>query len=151
MPLYDVLFVDPRGDEVLATIRHVLEGRALVEACTDFNSAKARVRAKPPNVLVTNLRLHAYNGLHLVILAGTAASTRCLVYAEPDDFLLAREAQRLGAFYERASNVRFSLPGFMLATLPAADRRNAAVFDRRVAFRGGRRGTDFGGLTVGRV
>ncbi len=142
MTLHAVLLVDPHADAVLATIRQALQGGAHVEMCADFSSAKTRLLTDPPNVLVTNLRLHAYNGLHLVLLATAAASTRCLVYADPDDLLLAREAQRLGAFYERASNVPFALPGFIKAPLPEADRRDVAVPDRRVGFRGGRRGAD---------
>lgn len=137
--------MDPHADAILATIGHVLEGVAQLEPCADFGAARARLVTDAPDLLVTNLRLHAYNGLHLVLLAAST-STRCLVYAEPDDLMLAREAQRLGAFYERLSRLPFALPAFIKAMLPERDRRDAAVLDRRFAFRGGRRATDLSHL-----
>jgi hypothetical protein len=141
-----VLLVDPRADVMLAPIRDALKGVAQVEPCADFRNARTRLLTDPPNVLVTNLRLQAYNGLHLVLLCAEI-STRCLVYAVPDDLILAREAQRLGAFYERSSRLPFALPAFVKVTLPESDRRNVALLDRRFAFRGGRRGTDVSRLT----
>lgn len=126
---------------ILGSIRQALEGVARVDPCAEFHGAKTRLLAFPPDVLVTNLRLHAYNGLHLVLLA-SKPSTRCLVYAEPDDLVLAREAQRLGAFYERASGLPLVLPAFFNAILPDGDRRDVATLDRRLAFRGSRRRAD---------
>lgn len=141
----DVLLVDSNAEGILPMIEQALKGVADVERCAEFRRARTRLLTKPPNVLVTNLRLQAYNGLHLVLLVATT-STRCLVYAEHDDPMLAREAQRLGAFYERSSRVPFTLPAFVTTTLPERDRRDVGVLDRRIAFRGGRRGTDLSRL-----
>lgn len=141
----DVLLVDSNAGGILAMISHALEGVAEVEPCAEFQGARTRLLTNPPDALVTNLRLQAYNGLHLVLLAA-ATSTRCLVYAEPDDLILAREAQRLGAFYERSSRLPFALPAFIKATLPGRDRRDVDVLDRRFVFRSGRRATDLNRL-----
>jgi len=144
-----VLLVDPHAEMIVGSIRQALEGVAQVEPCADFHGARTRLLAAPPAVLVTNLRLHSYNGLHLVLLTSRAL-TRCLVYAEPDDLVLAREAQRLGAFYERASHVPLILPAFFTATLPDSDRRDVARLDRRLAFRGSRRRADVSDARVSR-
>jgi hypothetical protein len=136
-----VLLVDPHADMIVGSIRQALKGVAHVEPCAEFHGAKTRLLTSPPDVLLSNLRLHSYNGLHLVLLA-SKASTRCLVYADPDDLVLAREAQRLGAFYERASRLPFVLPAFFNGELPDGDRRDVTRLDRRLRFRGSRRRAD---------
>lgn len=148
MPPLRVLFVDPSADKVVTTIRQVLQGVAHVDPCADFVGAKSRLLTAPrPDLLITNLRLRSYNGLHLVLFAVTSA-TKALVFAETHDVVLAREAQRLGAFYERASRLPLSLPAFVSATVPERDRRDVALTDRRMVFRGGRRVTDTSRLFV---
>lgn len=137
----DVLLVDPNAEEIVATISDALHGVAEVKSCSEFREARRRLLAKPPYVLVTNLRLEAYNGLHLAILAAMT-STRCLVYSDSDDLTLAGEAQRLGAFYERLSRLPLALPAFIKGALPERDRRDVRVLDRRLVSRGGRRTTD---------
>ena len=137
----DILLVDPDVGGLLSTVQRALEAVAEVEPCEEFRRARARLFMKPPDFLVTNLRLRDYNGLHLVILAAKMR-TCCIVYAAPDDFVLAREAQRLSAFYERLPRLPFVLPSYVNATLPKHDRRDVAVLDRRLSFRGGRRCTD---------
>jgi hypothetical protein len=69
-------------------------------------------------------------------------STRCVVYSDSDDLILAREAQRLGAFYERSSRLPVALPAFIKGALPERDRRDVQIVDRRLVSRGGRRTTD---------
>jgi hypothetical protein len=93
-----------------------------------------------PEFLVTNIRLGANNGLHLVHLASGA--TRCIVYMEPEDPFLLREAQRLGAFVEAPRRLAFSLRAYLSAELPARDRRDPLRVDRRTVARGGRRAAD---------
>lgn len=139
--LRDVLLVDSNVEKIVAMISDALQGVAQVKSCSEFHEARRRLLAKPPDALVTNLRLQAYNGLHLVLLAAMT-STRCLVYTESDDLILAREVQRLGAFYERSWRLPFVLPAFINAGLPARDRRDVGVLDRRLVSRGGRRATD---------
>jgi DNA-binding NtrC family response regulator len=129
---------DARG---LRAAQNALRFVADVDACADFQTARARLLLKPPDLLVTNLRLQAYNGLHLVHLAA-GMPTRCIAYAEHDDLILVREVQATGAFYERSKRLPHALTAYVLATLPPHDRRRPAVIDRRQILRGGRRSTD---------
>ena len=138
--LRDVLIVDPDPWTLLAAQRAV-ESVADVETCSEFRAARARMAAKPPDLLVTNVRLERFNGLHLVYLtAGTP--TRCIVYATHHDVVLAREALAAGAFYERADRLPRVLASYMQTMLPPQDRRSLSVFDRRSVARGGRRCLD---------
>lgn len=135
-----VLLVDP-DTNVLRTIQDRLRLVANVEACSGFWEARGRLLAKPPDLLVTNLRLHAYNGLHLVHLAA-GEPTRCVVYATYTDLALAREAQAAGAFYERSHRLTFALPSYLSAVLPAHDRRTLTAPDPLKPFWNRRRSTD---------
>ena len=99
-----------------------------------------------PELLVTNLRLGPFNGLHLVFLAQSASlPTICLTYGtqtNPTDVALAREAQLAGAFYEASFKLLHALPAYIQSELPDRDRRDPVRSDRRSSFRGGRRATD---------
>ena len=135
-----ILLVDCNLD-ALDEVRAALCLVADVEACSDFLAARARLRAQPPDLLVTNIRLQAYNGLHLIYLAG-ATKTRCIAYSMDDDVAFAREVQAAGGFYERLGQLSVTLPAYVNGMLPGHDRRNAIVLDRRRFPRGGRRWID---------
>jgi CheY-like chemotaxis protein len=140
--LKEVLFVDP-DPEVQRAAEQALRSVAVVEFCSDFADARARLLAKPPDLLVTNVRLQAHNGLHLVHLARAAgARTRCVVYATEADLALACDAQAAGAFFVRAPRLALALQSYATAKLPRCDQRDPTVVDRRQSFRGGRRCTD---------
>ena len=135
-----ILLVDPDPDGLRA-VQAALPLVADVEACSEFRAARTRLLAQPPDLLVTNLRLQAYNGLHLVYLAA-GTRTRCIAYATYDDLVLAREVRAAGAFYERPLRLPLALPSYVNATLPSHDRRDLTGLNRRLIFRGGRRCTD---------
>ena len=99
--------------------------------------------ADPPDVLVTNLRLEEYNGLHLVVLAAeSGAATRCVVHTDRPDFYLAREAQSARRVL-RADTAIAVQPAFIHPGCPAAERSPDPLrYDRRTALRGGRRSAD---------
>jgi DNA-binding NtrC family response regulator len=114
-----------------------------VSGCADFPTARRKLIEKTPQLLVTNLRLGAYNGLHLVHLAAIRnGATRSIVYSKFPDLPLIEEAQRIGAFFERPERLTTALPSYLTSRLPARDRRSPAQVDRRRAFRGGRRLSD---------
>jgi hypothetical protein len=99
--------------------------------------------ANPPDRLFTNLRLNAFNGLHLVYLAlATKLPTRSIVYVSVDDLVLAKEIQAVGAFYERRARLTDAVVSLAMNVLPPRDRRDPATADRRQNFRGGRRAID---------
>ncbi len=136
----EILLVDP-DPEGLRAVQAALRLVADVEVCSDFREARARLLDQPPDLLITNLRLRAYNGLHLVHLAA-GTQTRCIVYSTYDDLVLAREVQAAGAFFEHPFRLPLVLQSYVNATLPRQDRRNLTALDRRTAFRGGRRCSD---------
>ncbi|HEY3157644.1 MAG TPA: hypothetical protein VGJ78_01680 [Vicinamibacterales bacterium] len=135
----EILLVDPSvhsSNEALSVLRLLAD----VEVCRDFGAARDRLLHQPPDILVTNVRLHEYNGLHLVYLS--TPHTRCIVYSAHDDLVLAREVQTAGAFYERSMRLSRSLAGYIHASLPTHDRRDVGTLDRRCFPRGGRRSAD---------
>jgi DNA-binding NtrC family response regulator len=138
-----VLLVEPDG-AMRERLRSVAGRFGHCDAHEAFPAARAHLLSKPYDWVVTNIRLAAYNGLHLVHLAAAAGRpARFVVYADPRDVALAREAQRAGAFYESRDRVHRALEAYLHGTLPPQDRRNAEVRDRRrFTFRGGCRRTD---------
>ena len=61
-----------------------------------FEAAKAEL-IEQPDLLVTEIRLAAYNGLHLALRA-QARGIRSIVIGDPD-LLFERDAERFGAVY----------------------------------------------------
>jgi DNA-binding NtrC family response regulator len=138
-----VLLVEPDG-AARERLRSVARRSGHVDSDAAFPVARAHLLSKPYDWVVTNIRLAAFNGLHLVHLAAAAGlPARVVVYADPRDVALAREAQRAGAFYESRDRVHRALAAYLRGSLPPHDRRNAEVRDRRrFMFRGGCRCTD---------
>jgi DNA-binding NtrC family response regulator len=97
--------------------RGILEGAAAslgeVESHRGFESARRRLCGAPFDLLVSNVRLGAYNGLHLVYLTSPDRGARAIVYSDEYDAGLAREAQRAGAFYEVGPGVPAMLAAYL--------------------------------------
>ena len=143
-----ILLVEPNA-AVASDLRHPLMLVASVEICPDFAGARTRLLTDDYDFLITNLRLRAFNGVHLVYLAkSSGVTTRSIVYTERREVALAREAQAAGAFYELRDRLPYVIRGYVKATLPSADRRDPAQRDRRQMFRGGRRSTDVSALAT---
>lgn len=71
-----------------------------VDVCDTFEHAKERLSNAPPDVLLTDVRLGAFNGLQLVILAKEQhPKTVAVVMSAYDDPMLRREASQCGAVY----------------------------------------------------
>jgi hypothetical protein len=137
-----ILAVDS-DPSMVQTLRSGVGFVADVEGCAEFLPARESLLRDPPDFLVTNLRLGAYNGLHLVYLAlGTGHVTRSICFSTFVDLPLIHEAQSLGAFFEPPERIPHTLASYLRAPLPARDRRIPRQFDRRREFRGGRRAGD---------
>jgi DNA-binding NtrC family response regulator len=137
-----VLIVDDTP-EVMESLAESIRDEARVVLPRSFDEARARLLASPPDLLVVNLRLGAYNGLHLVHLAiASGFHTRSIVYTDAYDAGFAHDTKDAGAFYETLRRLRRALVAYNRAALPDADRRAVSFADRRQAFRGGRRITD---------
>jgi len=136
------MLVDP-DRRVLQGLEEALQGVAATVSFDDFSAARRSLGDLPVRLLVTNLRLQAYNGLHLVHLARTRPErVPCVVYDGECELGLARMARETGAFYERFERLPATLVSYVLLDLPAADRRDPARVDRRQVGRGGRRAAD---------
>jgi DNA-binding NtrC family response regulator len=144
-----MLIVDPNLPAATALAR-ILEPEAArhngpeVALCSDFSTARARLRAAPPELLITALRLREYNGLNLVYLAaGAGLPTRSIVYTDASDEGMAREIRAAGAFYEVRPRLPKAVRAYLAAKLPPQDRRDVGAYDRRRSGRsGGRRAVD---------
>jgi|SRR5437764_14439246 len=93
-----VLLVDANRDseteQVLKSAGH------LVTRAFGFEEAKLRLQSSPPDLLMTDVRLGAYNGLHLVIRAHAAHPEMPAIVVDTDhDPVLEREANEAGATY----------------------------------------------------
>jgi len=125
--------------EILAACGDLIE----MTACRDFPSARAQLVRDPPRILITNLRLADYNGLHLVFLGRAARpSMRCIVHTDRPDVYLLQEAQAHGAFVERSDRLPRTIAAYVRGALPFRDRRTVEHYDRRTVSRGGRRSAD---------
>ena len=134
-----VLVVEPNAGRRRA-LQRALSHIADVAVCGDFVTARQHVRQATPDLLITNLRLETYNGLHLVAHAGPP--TRSIVYMDPPDAGLLRVAQAAGAFVEApqrlvAAAVCTSAPDCLRrigvpSTCPTADTDSLAAAARRI-------------------
>jgi two-component system response regulator RegA len=71
-----------------------------VSTCDDFNAAKRRILDDEPGLLIVDVRLQGFNGIHLAILARQRRpDTRAVVLSGWDDDALRREARACGAVY----------------------------------------------------
>ena len=138
--LQRILLVEPNADRRQA-FASILAAGATVQACADFEAARRTLADTPCGLLITQLRLGPFNGLHLVYLA-RARLIRSVVYDETTDLFLAREAQSAGAFYETIERLPLVLLNYVTLELPPIDRRDPVRADRRVMRRGGRRAAD---------
>jgi len=110
-----VLVVEPDVRRRL-TLQRALAPVADVTACGDFQTARRHVLNMPPDLLITNLRLRAYNGLHLIALSGT--SGRAIVCMDPPDVALARAAQAAGVAVESPERLAAAAVSRIGAGLP---------------------------------
>jgi DNA-binding NtrC family response regulator len=134
-----ILLVEP-DDAARVVLYAAASALAHVESHRRFEMARARVNLEEFDFLLTNVRLDAFNGLHLVYLRSSGlGALRAIVYSAERDPGLARQAQRAGAFYETRECLPVTLGAYLRGTLPTRDRRDPTRQDRRGVFRGGRR------------
>jgi DNA-binding NtrC family response regulator len=71
-----------------------------VTACSTFEEARRRLREQRFDVMIADVRLGAFNGLQLVVLARDVNhATQVIVFSGYDDPVLRAEAEHLGAIY----------------------------------------------------
>ena len=143
-----ILLVESEG-RLRSQLQRLTQELGIIDTESGVPTARARLLKNRYDWLITNIRLEAYNGLQLAYLAYVAGKPiRILIYGEEEDLTLAREAQRLGAFFESRALITRTVNGYLTGTLPAADRRDPGRRDRREPIRGGRRAYDGAWLLV---
>jgi len=138
----EILLVDTR----IAALRRAADvirraGYFVIEAAS-FDEAKRVLMARRPALLISSLRLAAYNGLHLVHLGRLMLSTLgAIIIASGADPMLQAEAERVGASILQEpvpTGALLALIGRMLDAYPAELPSAPVVVERRIADRRGR-------------
>ena len=95
-----VLLVDDEPG-LLEALRIALTRAGLaVVACRTFDDAREKLLSEDFNVLVTDVRLGAFNGIQLAVIArNKAREMKIIVISGFDDPVLKEEASDLGASY----------------------------------------------------
>lgn len=95
-----ILVVDDEPS-LLDAVRYAFERAGLeVVACRSFEDARARILSEDFDALVTDVRLGAFNGLQLAVIArNRLPNLGIVVFSGFDDPVLREEASGLGAAY----------------------------------------------------
>jgi DNA-binding response OmpR family regulator len=94
------LVVDPKLNEALSTVALLTDEGFEVTVAETFAKAKDRLNTRPPTLLVTEVRLGEYNGLHLVLRGKAQRRTMAaLVMSTLPDPVLQTEAEAMGATF----------------------------------------------------
>ena len=95
-----ILFVDNQPKR-RALVRRMLQSRGhVVTACSRYEDARRMLLGQAFDVLLTEIRLGAFNGLHLAILGkDLCPDLHIVVFSVYDDPVLRDEAERLGGRY----------------------------------------------------
>jgi ActR/RegA family two-component response regulator len=98
--LASVLLVDDDVELLQVMSRFLSESGFNVVSSSTFEEAKREIAALRPDIVVTDVRLGAFNGLQLVLMArDVRPDVRLVVFSGFDDPVLKEEARRLGARY----------------------------------------------------
>jgi DNA-binding response OmpR family regulator len=95
-----LLLVDDDLSLLGALSRFMADSGFEVVPCSTFEDAKREIATLRPDILITDVRLGAYNGLQLALLArDVRPDMRVVVFSGFDDPVLKQEARRIGATY----------------------------------------------------
>ena len=85
---------------MIGMVSTLTESGFTVSVADNYSDAKAFLSAHPPLVLVTEVRLGAYNGLQLALRAGSMTPrVTVIVTSGYPDSVLQRDAERVGATF----------------------------------------------------
>ena len=97
---FRLLVVNADRDRLHATEEILVSAGFLVTCASTFDQAKQGLLVAPPDLLVTDVRLGAYNGLHLVVRAHSDhPSMPAIVMDVRHDQVLESETKNAGAVY----------------------------------------------------
>ena len=97
---FSALVVEPNERDLIATVSALSGAGFRVSATDNYLDAKGVLMTQPPLVLVTEVRLGAYNGLQLALRARTSTpQVAVIVTSGYADTVLQRDAERAGATF----------------------------------------------------
>ena len=133
------IVVEPTLEDVWFVVSSLADRGFHVTVAEDFLEAKTLLDRHPPALLITSLRLHAYNGLHLV-LRGKAArpDMAAIVLSAVADSVLQAEAERMLATFVRKPTTTQEFLAAVYRTLFRSADDTAPIrprFERRIAQR----------------
>ena len=95
-----LLIVDDDDDVLRPLTRYLASQGYEVTSYTEFESARQDIPTLRPDIVITDVRLGAFNGLQLAMLArDVRPDVRVVVFSGFDDPVLKEEARRIGATY----------------------------------------------------
>src|SRR5262245_61178099 len=94
-PRQSILIAETDGFQRDAVSRLLESAGFRVTAASTFDEAQRELSTNPPDILITGLKLGAYNGLHLVVRNRIQhPETPAIVVSQVADSVLAAEARR---------------------------------------------------------
>ncbi|HTG90636.1 MAG TPA: response regulator [Vicinamibacterales bacterium] len=94
-----VLVVTPHADSHARMERLLRKAGFETEHASTFEAARPRLTVTTPDVLISDVHLGEYNGLHLAIVGRDRRPALVAIVVGPPDAVLAREATQHGATY----------------------------------------------------
>jgi DNA-binding NtrC family response regulator len=126
-PISDIptMIVEPDDADRLFLSATLTSAGLHVTATESFSSARQLLVAQPPSILVTEIRLGAYNGLHLAHLGRwLQPHMRLIVMSRFHDRVLRRDAEVMGAAFVQKPVTSAALLAALYSTMlrePNAD------------------------------
>ena len=133
------IVVEPALADIWFAVSGLADGGFHITVAESFVEAKTLIDKQPPAVLITEIRLREYNGLHLV-LRGKAArpDMAAIVVTTVADPVLQAEAERMKATFILKPTTKQEFLAAVYRTLFRAARGSAPIrprFERRIAER----------------
>ena len=133
------LVVQPSVEDAFSCMTVLSNLRFDVTVAGTFAQARTAVAARMPTLLVTDIRLGQYNGLHLVLRARSGEHPlAAIVTSRMPDSVLQQEAERLGATFVLMPTPIAELSAAVVRTVFRASTSAAAIrapFERRTGDR----------------
>ena len=140
-PVNSALIVEPVLSDAVAFASTLTAHRFQVTIANTFTNAKDRLNTRLPELLVADIRLGEYNGLHLVLRAKSLRpDIAAIVTSDVSDPVLQADAEALGATFVVKPVVEEELAAAIFRTIFQAKNANTASplrppFERRLVQR----------------
>jgi DNA-binding response OmpR family regulator len=130
-----VLVIEPVLPHLLLVISALASAGFEVTVAETFKDAKSSLMVSPPNLLVADVKLYEYNGLHLVMRARAAwKGLAAIVTSHVSDAILRGEAERMGATFLVLPTTRDELIAAVYRTMLRQEPTDSQVEPIRAPF-----------------